>query len=130
MLGIQASRCLGVLGAWAVVLKPGARSSETRYEESAPGPGSYAFWPCYSGSRCFMGISVGLALVEGLLAAGWATLLKAGSVRGTGRQGKRLGRRLDGRRGARRLLNHPQKTSVERLLEPGLGRLHCPRTGM
>ena len=29
--------------------------------------------PCYSGSRCFIGISVGLALVEGLPAAGWAT---------------------------------------------------------
>ena len=29
--------------------------------------------PCSSGSRCFMGISFGLVLVEGLPAAGWAT---------------------------------------------------------
>ena len=40
--------------------------------------GPWVMWPgaagpCYSGSRCFMGISVGLALVEGLPAAGWAT---------------------------------------------------------
>ena len=40
--------------------------------------GPWVMWPgaagpCYSGSRCFIGISVGLALVEGLPAAGWAT---------------------------------------------------------
>ena len=62
--------------------------------------------PGSPGSRCFMGISVGLALVEGLLAAAGARLvpdclMRAPSVeRGGGK--KRLGRRLDGRRAARR----------------------------
>ena len=62
--------------------------------------------PGSPGSRCFMGISVGLALVEGLLAAAGARLvpdclMRAPSVeRGGGK--KRLGRRLDGRRGVRR----------------------------
>ena len=37
--------------------------------------------PCYSGSRCFMGISVGLALVDGLPAAGWATWVPDRSMR-------------------------------------------------
>ena len=36
--------------------------------------------PCYSGSRCFIGISVGLALVDGLPAAGWATWVPDRSV--------------------------------------------------
>ena len=57
--------------------------------------------------------------MEGLPAAPWATWVSVGSVRGTRRRGKRLGRRPDGRRAARRPC-HPQKTFVERLLEPGL----------
>ena len=86
--------------------------------------GPWVMWPgaagpCYSGSRCFMGISVGLALVEGLPAAGWARSVSVCSVRGTRGRGKRLGRRPDGRRAARRPC-HPQKPFVERLLEPGL----------
>ena len=39
--------------------------------------------PCYSGSRCFMGISFSLALVDGLPAAAGATWVDVGSVRGT-----------------------------------------------
>ena len=58
--------------------------------------------PGSPGSRCFMGISFGLVLVEGLPSAGWATWVNVGSVRGTRGRGKRLGRRLDGRRGVRR----------------------------
>ena len=93
----------------------------------APGPGSSAGRrPCYSGSRCFMGISLGLALVEGLPAAGWPHGLMCAPRSGTRRRGKRLGRRLDGRRAARRPC-HPQKTFVERLLEPGLAASIAPR---
>ena len=59
----------------------------------------------------------------GLAGSRWgqigSRLLNACSVRGTRGRKKRLGRRPDGRRAARRPC-HPQKTSVERLLEPGL----------
>ena len=86
--------------------------------------GPWVMWPgaagpCSSGSRCSIGISVGLALVDGLPAAGWATWGNVRSVRGTRGRGKRLGRQLDGRRAARRP-EPPTKTSVERLIQPGL----------
>ena len=103
-------------GFWAVVWKPNARRPGTRV---APGPGPSSGRPCYSGSRCFMGISFGLVLVEGLPAAGWATLLmRAPSVeRGGGENGW-----ADGLTGGavRAGLYHRRRTSVERLLEPGL----------
>ena len=79
--------------------------------------------PCYSGSRCFIGISVGLALVEGLPAAPWATWVPDWSVwapsveRGGGENGWADG--LTG--GALRAgPAPPTKTFVERFLEPGL----------
>ena len=61
--------------------RPGGlgRRMEGRYPElrnrvgSAPDPGSSAGRPCYSGPRCFMGISLGLASVDGLPPPGWAT---------------------------------------------------------
>ena len=69
--------------------------------------GSWVLWPgaagpCLAGSRCFMGISFGLVFMEGLPAAGWATWVNVGSGSGTRRRGKRLGRRVAGRRAARR----------------------------
>ena len=73
-----------------------------------------------------MGISLGLALVEGLPAAGWATWVNcAPSVeRGGGENGWADG--LTG--GALRAgPDHPQKKSVERLLEPGLAASIAPR---
>ena len=108
-------------GFWAVVWKPNARRPGTRV---APGPGPSSGRPCYSGSRCFMGISFGLVLVEGLPAAGWATWVDVRSVRGTRGRGKRLGRRLDGRRGARRP-RPPKKNLCRAAPRAGPGRFHC-----
>ena len=70
---------------------------EARYPElrnrggGAPGPGSSAVRPGSPGSRCFMGISLGLALVEGLLAAGWATWVDARSAQWNAGAGKTAG---------------------------------------
>ena len=71
-----------------------------------------------------------LALLHGHLRGsgigGWsaaprlATWVNVRSVRGTRGRGKRLGRRVDGAARCAPSLNHPRKTSVERLLEPGL----------
>ena len=47
--------------------------------------------PGYSGSRCFIGISLGLALVEGLLAAGWATWVDVRSAQWNAEAGKTAG---------------------------------------
>ena len=62
--------------------KPGRGRSRPRLFRRPAGP-------CYSGSRCFMGISLGLALVEGLPPPGWATSVNcAPSVeRGGGENG-------------------------------------------
>ena len=67
--GIQVARCSGVLGAWAVVWKPGTRSFDIGSGALPAQALPPAAGPCYSGSRCFMGISLGLVLVEGLLAS-------------------------------------------------------------
>ena len=47
--------------------------------------------PCYSGSRCFMGISFSLALVEGLLAAAGATWVDARSAQWNAGAGRTAG---------------------------------------
>ena len=97
------ARCSGVLGGWAVVWKPGARSFETGAGALPAQALPPAAGPCSPGSRCFIGISLGLVSVEGLPAAGGPTWVNARSVaveRG-GRE-NRLGRRPDGRRAARR----------------------------
>ena len=69
-----------------------ARRPELRHRGGgAPGPGSSAVGPGYSGSRCFMGISLGLALVEGLPAAGWATWVDVRSAQWNAGAGKTAG---------------------------------------
>ena len=87
--GVQVARCSGVLGVWAVVWKPGTRSSETGALPAQALPP--AAGPCYSGSRCFMGISLGLVLVEGLLAAAGATWVDARSAQWNAGAGKTAG---------------------------------------
>ena len=116
-----------VVRAWGLGRRMEARRPELRNRGGgAPGPGSSAgaAGPCYSGSRCFMGISFGLVLVEGLPAAAGATWVDVRSVRGTRGRGKRLGRRPDGRRAARRPC-HPQKNFRRAAPGAGLGRFHC-----
>ena len=54
---------------WYLKVRPGCSPGLLVRGSCGPGPPG----PCYSGSRCFIGISVGLALVEGLPAAGWAS---------------------------------------------------------
>ena len=85
------SRCSGGLGAWAVVWKPGARSFDTGAGALPAQALPPAAGPCYSGSRCFMGISLGLVLVEGLLAAAGATWVDARSAQWNAGAGKTAG---------------------------------------
>ena len=94
----------------------------------APGPGSSAVRPCYSGSRCFIGISLGLALVEGLPAAAGARsvpgrLMRAPSVeRGGGEDGWADGLTA----GALRAGPEPPTKNFRRAAPgAGLGRFHC-----
>ena len=118
------ARCSGGLGVWAVVWKPGARSFETGAGALPAQALPPAAGPGYSGSRCFMGISLGLALVEGLPAAGWATWGNACSVRGTRGRGTGWADGLTG--GALRAGPEPPTKNFRRAAPgAGLGRFHC-----
>ena len=114
------SRCSGVLGAWAVVWKPGARSFETGAgalpaQALPPAAGTVLFWIAllhrhlrwvwHWWRACRQPVGP-----HGLMCApsqwnagagenGWADGLTGGALRAGP--------------------DHPQKTSVERLLEPG-----------
>ena len=74
-----------------------------------------------------MGISVGLALVEGFLAAAGARLLNACSVRGTRGRGNGWADGLTG--GALRAALPPTKNFRRAAPGAGLGRFHCPARG-
>ena len=120
--GVQVSRYSG-LGVWA-----GARSFETGAGALPAQALPPVAGPGYSGSRCFMGISFGLALVEGLLAAAGARLvpdclMRAPSVeRGGGGNGWADGLTA----GALRTGLEPPTKNIRRAAPgAGLGRFHC-----
>ena len=122
------ARCSGVLGVWAVVWKPGARSSETGAgalpaQALPPAAGraiparvaSWASpWVWHWWRACRQPVGP-----HGLMCAPRS---------GTRGRGKRLGRRLDGRRAARRPC-HPQKNFRRAAPGAGLGRFHCHGRG-